>query len=157
MRKKTDKKTIKLRNDIFYVCTVIERTARKIKHRNKYVVNKLGYDALDKLFTYADIYHSENQEEICDSLIKDFKMRKGNFDITDVNKELCDNPSSVNDMAKVYERLIWNTSIKNELVSNAIIRTYNNKICKIIDDYNGCAYYASSSTLTESYRNGRFE
>ena len=33
-------------NDLFFVCSMIERVARHIKQRNKYVVNRIGYDNL---------------------------------------------------------------------------------------------------------------
>ncbi len=31
-------------NDLFFMCSMIERVARKIHQRNKYVVNTLGYE-----------------------------------------------------------------------------------------------------------------
>ena len=33
-------------NDLFFMCSMIERVARKIHQRNKYVVNTLGYENL---------------------------------------------------------------------------------------------------------------
>ena len=31
------------KNDLFFVCSMIERVARQMKQHNKYVVNKIGY------------------------------------------------------------------------------------------------------------------
>ena len=31
-------------NDLFFMCSMIERVARKIHQRNKYVVNALGFE-----------------------------------------------------------------------------------------------------------------
>ena len=31
-------------NDLFFVCYMIERVARKLHQHNKYVVNTIGYD-----------------------------------------------------------------------------------------------------------------
>jgi len=151
------KKSIKLQNDLFYVCTVIERTARKIKRHNKYVVNKIGEKELENLLRFADIYHSENQDEICDNLVKEYRLRKGEFDIINVNEQLCQNVPTINEISKVYERLIWSTTMKGEQISKSVMRIYNNKICRIIDDYNGCAYYAPSAALVQAYTVGYFD
>ena len=31
-------------NDLFFMCSMIERVARKLHQRNRYVVNAVGYD-----------------------------------------------------------------------------------------------------------------
>ena len=33
-------------DDLYFMCYMIERVARKLKHRNKYVVNQIGKDEL---------------------------------------------------------------------------------------------------------------
>lgn len=33
-------------NDLFFVCYMVERVARKIKQRNSYVVNQIGKEKL---------------------------------------------------------------------------------------------------------------
>lgn len=43
-------------NDLFYVCYMIEKTARFLHQRNQYVVNQLGYDQLYLLFVLRMFY-----------------------------------------------------------------------------------------------------
>ena len=42
-------------NDLFFVCSMIERVARHIKQRNKYVVNKIGYELCTNIPTPLDM------------------------------------------------------------------------------------------------------
>lgn len=34
------------KNDLYFICYMIERVARKLHQKNKYVVNKIGKEAL---------------------------------------------------------------------------------------------------------------
>lgn len=54
-------------NDLFFVCSMIERTARHIKQRNKYVVNSIGYDNLLRQLSIADTLHSENPRQVVET------------------------------------------------------------------------------------------
>lgn len=47
-------------NDLYFVCSMIERTARQLKQPNKYVVNKMGHEALAEKLSLAGVLHSEN-------------------------------------------------------------------------------------------------
>ena len=89
---------------------MIERVARHVKQRNKYVVNLIGYENLLRLLSLADVLHSENPRKVVDDWIEEYQLEKGDFDITDVDKELCTNIPTPLDMGKVYMRLILQTS-----------------------------------------------
>lgn len=41
-------------NDLYFVCYMIERTARAIKQRNNYVVGKMGKDGLARQLSIAE-------------------------------------------------------------------------------------------------------
>ena len=47
-------------NDLYFVCYMIERVARRIKQKNKYVVNTIGRDGLYHLLSCAGVLHCEN-------------------------------------------------------------------------------------------------
>lgn len=38
-------------DDLYYICYMIERVARRLKQRNKYVVNAIGADGLYHLLS----------------------------------------------------------------------------------------------------------
>ena len=60
------------------------------------------------------------------------------------------------DMGKVYMRLVLSTLYSWEDYADAILRVYNDKICRTIDNYNGSAYYEPSYYLTRCYYSGTF-
>ena len=49
-------------NDLYFICYMIERVARHIKQKNKYVVNAIGKDELYHLLSCASTLHCENLE-----------------------------------------------------------------------------------------------
>lgn len=142
-------------NDLFFVCSMIERVARHIKQRNKYVVNKIGYDNLLRQLSIATL-HSENPLQVVDDWTDEYQLENGSFDITDVDKELCTNIPTPLDMGKVYMRLILQTRLDAEDYAQGIIRVYNDDICETIDNYNSSAYYEPSYFIARSYFAGGF-
>lgn len=53
-------------------------------------------------------------------------------------------------------RLITDTLSLEEDYADALIRVYNNEICRKIDDYNCSAYYEPSYVIARAYINGGF-
>ena len=98
-------------NDLFFMCSMIERVARKIHQRNKYVVNTLGYENLYHLISLASVLHCENPDKVVDDWINEYHLEKGTFNIKDVDKELCTIIPTPTDMGKVYMRLIVDTAL----------------------------------------------
>ena len=68
-------------NDLFFTCSLIEYIARKTHNTKKYVVEKLGYEKIKKIYDLADVYHSENIEKISDEFIKDCKIENGCYEL----------------------------------------------------------------------------
>ena len=144
------------KNDLFFVCSMIERTARSIKQPNSYVVNKMGYKALSEKLSLASVLHSEVPETVVNDWIDEFHLEHGSHDVTKVNPELCTKIPTPLDMGKVYMRLIIDTMFDEEDYAQAIIRVYNNPICEVLDDYNASAYYEPSPYIARSYYAGGF-
>ena len=113
-------------DDLYFVCYMIERTARQLKQPNKYVANMMGHDELAKKLSLADVLHSENPLAVASDWIEEYGLQPGNFDVTQVDAELCPEIPTATQMGKVYKRLILNTMQSNEDYADAIIRVYNN-------------------------------
>ncbi len=143
-------------NDLYFICYMIERTARKLRQRNKYVVNAIGENEFYRLLSIANVQHCENPLKIEDEWINEYGLKCGDFDITNVNKELCDNIPSPTDIGDVYRRLIAATMLPNEEYPHGIIRVYNDPICETIDNYNSSAYYEPSYYIARAYNDGQF-
>lgn len=143
-------------DDLFFVCYMIERVARHIKQKNKYVVNSIGKDNLYHLLSCANVLHCENPLKIEDEWIEDYGLKNGDYDITDVDRELAGVIPSQLDMGAVYQRLIRDTMSSDENYVDGIIRVYNNDICNVIDNYNCSAFYEPSYVIARAYQNGGF-
>lgn len=144
------------KNDLYFICYMIERVARKLHQRNVYVVNKIGREELVRLICVANVLHCENPLKIEAEWIDEYKLEEGRFDITDVDTELVDSIPTATQMGKVYMRLIANTLQPGEDYIGGLIRVYNDPICEIIDNYNGSAYYEPSYVIARAYNDGGF-
>lgn len=143
-------------NDLYFLCYMIERVARRLHQRNKYVVNKISKKEWIRLISLADVLHCENPKKIEDEWIEDYKLEQGDFDILKVNTELVRHIPTATQMGKVYKRLIIETIHKDENFVDGMIRVYNNELCETIDNYNCGAFYEPSYFITRAYNNGGF-
>ena len=143
-------------NDLYFLCYMIERVARILHQRNKYVVNSIPKDEWVRLISLANVLHCENPLKIEHEWIEEYKLKKGHFDITNVDKELVDEIPAETQMGKVYTRLILSTLEPGEDYIDGMIRVYNDEICETIDNYNSSAYYEPSYVITKAYNNGGF-
>lgn len=144
------------KNDVYFVCYMVERVARRLHQHNSYVVNKIGKNNLEHLLSVANVLHCKNPLDVEDEWICEYKLESGTFDIKDVNENLVNVLPRETQIGKVYQRLICDTLEKGESEAEAIIRVYNNPICNVIDNYNTSAFYEPSYVIKEAYLNGGF-
>lgn len=143
-------------DDLYFICYMIERVARNLHQRNRYVANAIGKDELYHLISCANVLHSENPHKVEDEWIENYKLDKSDFDITKVDKELAEKIPTPLEMGAVYQRLITDTLDEGEDFVDGIIRVYNNDICDTIDNYNCSAFYEPSYVIARAYQNGGF-
>ena len=60
------------KNDVYFIWYMIERVARKLHQRNKYVVNKIGKGQLEHLISVANVLHAENPLAVEDDWIEEY-------------------------------------------------------------------------------------
>lgn len=142
-------------NEIYFVCYMIERVARKICQRNRYVVTKLGDEGLYHQLSVAQVTHCLNPEQVEDDWIEEYQLEKGDFDITDVDTNYTDKIPSPTQMGKVYARLIQSVCNSDDLLQ-VFHQVYNSPICETIDNYNTSAYFEPSYVQTRALLNGGF-
>ena len=142
------------RDDVKFICYMIERVARRLHQKNSYVVNKLGKENLNHLISVANVLHCKNPLDVEDEWIDEYRLEEGNLDITDVDYDLVDRIPTALQIGKVYERLIHDTAMSNETEVEGIIRVYNDEICEKIDNYNCSAYYEPSYVIARAYYQG---
>ena len=144
------------KDDVYFVCYMTERLARKLKQPKKYIVNVMGHDELAKKLSLADTLHSANPLAIEADWTNEYNLQSGNYDVTKVDHDLCSNIPTSTQMGKVYKRLIIDTMQPGEDYADAMLRVYNDPICDIIDNYNTSAYYEPSQYIARSYYSGSF-
>ena len=71
-------------NDIYFVCYMIERIARKLHQHNRYVVERMGENGLYRQLSLASTTHCLNPLQVEDEWIEEYHMEKGTFDITNI-------------------------------------------------------------------------
>ena len=142
-------------NDLFFVCYMIERVARTIKQRNRYVVERIGSKGLARQLSIADTNHSLNPEQVISDWKEEYHLEDGTTDVTRVDSRFTDTVPSATQMGKVYARLIETVSQGENLVQS-IQKVYASPVCDVIDNYNSSAYYEPSYVQVRAYQNGFF-
>ncbi|MCF0195342.1 MAG: hypothetical protein HUK00_09240 [Bacteroidaceae bacterium] len=143
-------------NDLYFVCYMIERTARHIKQPNQYVVGKMTRQNIERQLSIAATNHCLNPMEVVDNWIEEYDLQPGNFDVTAVDTRFTDTVPSATQMGKVYARLVQSVLQTGEDYADGILNVYASPICQTIDNYNASAYYEPSYVQTKAYFDGEF-
>ena len=142
-------------NDLYFVCYMIERVARRLHQHNRYVVAHLGTDGLEHQLSVAQVNHCLNPLQVEDDWIQEYHLEEGAFHVTDVDPRFTDKVPSETQMGKVYARLIQSLCVSDNLVE-AIRMVYASPVCDVIDNYNTGAYYEPSYVQSRAFINGGF-
>ena len=142
-------------NDLFYLCSLVEYIGRKTFNKRSVVVNKIGKEKLSKIYNLADVYHSDNIENVATDLIKQYNIENGVFDNV---KECKYNIPTFWDIGKVYKRLILSVAQSKQIdVVSALIEVYNSSFCRKLDDYNSSVFYDNPENIFLYYTEGTLE
>ena len=145
----------KKENDLFFVCSLIDYIARKTKNKRSDIVNSLGKNRISKIYDLADIYHSDNIDDVADSFITDSSITCGKFDNVSAAKYAV--PTHW-DIGKVYKRLIIGIAKANKItIIEALFQAYNSFVSDKIDDYNSSFYYDTSDNILNAFLSGKIE
>ena len=139
-------------NDLFYTCSLIEYIARKTQNQRSVVANALGKERISKIYDLADVYHSDNIEQVSDDFISAASISIGQFDNIATAKYAI--PSQW-DIGKVYKRLILGIAKNKEIdVVDALFEAYNSFVSEKIQDYNSSFYYDSPQNILKAFLDG---
>lgn len=140
----------KLKDNIYYVCTMIEYVARLTENRRKDVVKKLSKKDIEHQIEVAEVNHCLSYEQVADEWIEQYKIEKGNFNtIKDCRYEI----PSVNAIGRVYQQLVIETTKENE-EAQTIIDVFSSFISDEISNFNSNVYYSTPDYLRCSYEEG---
>lgn len=142
--------TEKERNDYFYVCSLIEFTARRTKNRRGVIVRALGRDGIEKQLYDAEVNHCLSFEQVSDEIIERYRITDGDFDtITDCSYTI---PSFM-DIGKLYSIMIEDCALPGQ-ETDELISVFSSFISDRISDFQTDLYYQNPSYLECSYQAG---
>ena len=139
------------RNDIYYVCCMIEFTSRKTKNHRSTVAKKLGISGIQQELSDAAVSHCLSFEEVAEEWTLRYGIPEGDFDtVGNCRYEV----PSVTSIGRVYLRLI--EAIPDDVPDEEkILTVFTSFISDAISDFNSSVYYSSPDYLRCSFEDGR--
>ena len=129
------------RNDLFYVCSLIEYTARKTTNRRRVVAEALGEEGIKKQLLDAGVNHCLSFEQVSDELIEQYHIPTGDFDtITGCKYSI---PSYL-DIGKLYAIMIEDCAEPGKEASE-LIQIFSSFISDEISNFKTGLYYETPS------------
>ena len=106
--------TDKQQNDFFYVCSLIEDTARRTNNQSGAIIDALGKDGVLKQLQDAEVNHCLSFEQVSDEIIEISGIKPGEFDtITNSTYRI---PGFM-DIGRLYSIMIEDCAMTGEEVS----------------------------------------
>ena len=140
------------RNDMFYTCSLIEYIGRKTKQSRSEVVNRLGKETLNRIYTHADVFHSDIIDRVADEFIEECDITTGAYD----NVAKCKyNVPDYWDIGEVYTRLIQDACVDGVDEIQLLIDIYNSWISEVISNFNSDFYYQPRDYIYECYKENK--
>ena len=142
--------TKKERNDLFYLCSLIEYTARKTNNKRGAIIQALGRTGIEKQLYDAQVNHCLSFEQVSDEIIEQYNIPDGDFDtITECKYPI---PGFM-DIGKLYSIMIEDCS-KPEKEIDELMKIFSSYISDKISDFQTDVYYQNPSYLECSYQAG---
>lgn len=138
------------KNNVYYVCALIEFIARETKNTRKDIINKIGIEGLKDLYNTAEVNHCLTFEEVSDEVIKNYNITQGSFDCVANCKYQVPTFMAI---GKVYMRLVEDNLQENK-IAETIYNIFNSFISDEIANFNTSTYYSSREYLSQSYKSG---
>ena len=143
--------TNKEKNDLFYVCALIEYTARKTKNHRGDVVKKIGRKGIKRQLKDAQVNHSLSFEQVSDEIVEKYQLTEGSFDTVSKCKYTV---PSYTDIGKLYAVIIENC-IGEEDEAALIESVFSSFISDEISKFDTDLYYQNPDYIKESYLAGQ--
>lgn len=131
------------KNNLFYLCSLLEAVARATDKNKKDVVNKIGKAELKHLYAAADVNHCLPIEQVTEEVAK-----RNGFEIQE--RHCKKQKTTIWEIGKVYQRLIVDISNDNDWLEN-LIEVYNSWICGYLDNQNLPIYWQPRGYIKECY------
>ena len=144
----------KRQNSLLFVCGLIEYLGRRSLNRRKDIVRYLG-KKLDFIYEYADIYHCDPIDRVCEEIFEEIPIPGGNYDtITSCPFRI---PHEY-EIGNVIMRLIDTICTEDKIDAlTALRQVYADSIIDEITNFKSAAYYSQPAEILWRYRSGEWE
>ena len=143
--------TEKQKNDVLYVCSLIETIARKTKNHRQDVIRHFTTADIERQLRLAEVNRCLSFEQVSDELIEDLNIPDGDFDTAAECRYTVPSATSI---GMLYQGLVLST-MKNENAAQAILDVFSSFITDEISDFNSNVYYTNPDYLRCSYLEGK--
>lgn len=137
------------KDDVFYVCTLIEYIARKTKNHRQDVVKHFTISDILHQLEAAPMNHCLSLEQVSDEVIEDYHITEGTFDTV---KECRYQVPSETAIGRVYQALVLSLYVDN--YAQGILDVFASFISDEISDFNSNVYYSNPDYLKYSFQEG---
>lgn len=139
------------KDDLFYLCTMIEFVSRKTHNKSKDIVAALSDEDIEHELKAASVNHCLTFEQVCDEWIEEYNIKNGEFD----NIRKCKYAvPAVTSIGRVFQQLITDVLERDNNIVEIIKKVYFSFISDAITDYNSSVYYSNPSYIYYSYMEG---
>lgn len=137
------------KDDIFYVCSLIEFIARRTKNHRGDVAARIGYAGIAHLLDFADVYHCLSFEQVSDEIVARYGIPDGRFDTVAECEYTVPRYTAI---GRVYQRLILCETGGDAV--QTILDVFTSFISDAISNFNASTYYANPDYIRCSYEAG---
>ena len=139
------------KDDIYYVCSLLEFISRKTRNHRQDVIRYFSIADIERQLRIASLNHCLSFEQVSDEIIDEFGIKEGQFDTV---KECKYEVPSVTSIGMLYQDLVLST-MKDENAAKGIIDVFSSFITDEISDFNSSVYYTNPDYLRCCYLEGR--
>ncbi|TCO70665.1 hypothetical protein [Marinisporobacter balticus] len=139
------------KDNLYYLCYVVEMLGRQTKNRRKTIVDFLGRENIEFIYKNAEVMHCEAIDAVCDEFIEKCKITDGDYDLSVYCKE---KPPRALSIGKLYSRLILSLLKDEEDLISKTIEVLSSWLVYEITNFNSSLYYSVLGYLTECYLKG---
>ncbi len=113
--------TEKQKNDVLYVCSLIETIARKTKNHRQDVIRHFTKADIERQLRLAEVNHCLSFEQVSDELIEDLNIPDGDFDTAAECRYTVPSATSI---GMLYQGLVLST-MKDDDAAQAILDVFS--------------------------------
>ena len=138
------------KDDLFYLCSLIEYIGRKTNNHRGDIVKKIGKGELNKLYKLASVNHCLSFEQVSDEVIEKCNISDGYYDtVSSCKYEV----PSYRDIGANYKRIILRVNEDN--IIDTLYDVFTSFISDAMSNFNSDFYYQNDSYMVACYLEGK--